>query len=53
MNRAEIIITESRVPGREILNLSPPNWKESRKEMFYLTTQSTHFIYGYMVSDIW
>ena len=22
-------------------------------EMFYLTTQSTHFIYGYMASDIW
>ena len=27
--------------------------KEGRKEMFYLTTHSTHFIYGYMVSDIW
>ena len=25
--------------------------KEERKEMFYLTTQSTHFIYGYMASD--
>ena len=24
-----------------------------RKEIFYLTTHSTHFIYGYMVSDIW
>ena len=23
------------------------------KEMFYLTTHSTYFIYGYMVSDIW
>ena len=22
------------------------------KEMFYLTTHSTHFIYGYMASDI-
>ena len=21
--------------------------------MFYLTTHSTHFIYGYMVSDLW
>ena len=21
--------------------------------MFYLTTQSTHFIYGYMAPDIW
>ena len=27
--------------------------KEGRKEMFYLTTHSTHFIYGYMVSGIW
>ena len=26
---------------------------EGRKEMFYLTTHSTHFIYVYMVSDIW
>ena len=24
-----------------------------RKDMFYLTTHSTHFIYGYMASDIW
>ena len=21
--------------------------------MFYLTTHSTHFVYGYMASDIW
>ena len=26
---------------------------EGREEMFYLTTHSTHFIYGYMASDIW
>ena len=26
---------------------------EGRKEMFYLTTHSTYFIYGYMASDIW
>ena len=25
----------------------------SEREMFYLTTYSTHFIYGYMASDIW
>ena len=24
-----------------------------RMEMFYITTHSTHFIYGYMASDIW
>ena len=27
--------------------------KEGRKEMFYLMTHSTHFIYGYMASDMW
>ena len=26
---------------------------EYMNEMFYLTTHSTHFIYGYMASDIW
>ena len=31
-----------------------PVWERMReREMFYLTTHSTHFIYGYMVSDIW
>ena len=25
---------------------------EKEKEMFYLTTHSTHFIYGYMASDM-
>ena len=29
-------------------------WRAEReREMFYLTTHSTHFIYGYMASDIW
>ena len=27
--------------------------QEGRKEMFYLTTHSTHFIYDYMAFDIW
>ena len=27
--------------------------ESGRKEMFYLTTHSTHFIYGYIASDIW
>ena len=27
--------------------------KEGRKEMFYLMMHSTHFIYGYMASNIW
>ena len=29
------------------------SFMEGRKEMFYLTTHSTHFIYCYMASDIW
>ena len=34
-------------------------WRERERErereraLFYLTTHSTHFIYGYMASDIW
>ena len=27
--------------------------KKRKRGMFYLTTHSTHFIYGYMASDIW
>ena len=27
--------------------------EEREREMFYLTTHSTHFIYSYMASDIW
>ena len=29
------------------------NLLQREREMFYLTTHSTHFIYGYMASDIW
>ena len=45
-----------------ILDLSWTKWLthvrtsaqgEREREMYYLTTHSTHFIYGYMVSDIW
>ena len=35
-----------------ILTLFGSTWFKER-EMFYLTTHSTHFIYGYMASDIW
>ena len=28
------------------------NKGEREREMFYLTTHSTHFIYGYMASDV-
>ena len=27
--------------------------ERGRKKLFYLTTHSTHFIYGYIASDIW
>ena len=37
--------TISNLQGKIILNR-----KEGRKEIFYL---STHYIYGYMASDIW
>ena len=36
--------------GRSKTNLE---FWEREREMFYLTTHSTHFIYGYMASDIW
>ena len=29
------------------------NVLEGRKGIIYLTTHATHFIYGYMASDIW
>ena len=34
------------------LRISVDSYQEGRKEMFYLTTHSTHFIYGYVASDI-
>ena len=33
-------------------SFQPVLQREREREMFYLTTHSTHFIYGYMVSDI-
>ena len=37
-----------------MLNKTFPSFLRQReREMFYLTTYSTHFIYGYMASDIW
>ena len=41
----------------EIFKETFPIWKEGRKEgrkeMFHLTSHSTHFSYGYIASDIW
>ena len=36
-----------------VLMLGYSGFKEGRKEIRYLTTHTTHFIYGYMASDIW
>ena len=50
----EGLIRRPIAPWANALPLSyvpPPIMKEGRKEMFYLTTHSTHFIYGYMASD--
>ena len=52
-------IVEQRSRGRTVsessVHLATANMqlKQGRKEMFYLTTHSTHFIYGYMASGIW
>ena len=44
-------------PLRHLRTLLPRSYisllREREREMFYLTTHSTHFIYGYMTSDIW
>ena len=37
----------------KILKLANKREREREREMFYLTTHSTRFIYGYIASDIW
>ena len=50
-------ITHSTCTPSSAANMSSPQqWysnAEGMKDMFYLTTHSTHFIYGYMASGIW
>ena len=36
-----------------VCNMQMLSILSGRKEMFYLMMHSTHFIYGYMASDIW
>ena len=43
-------LSDLQVTERQAENAAPVG---EGKEMFYLTTHSTHFIYGYTVSDIW
>ena len=44
---------EMAVEYRPVCDLITVVCQQGRKEMFYLTTHSTHFIYSYMASDIW
>ena len=39
--------------NRNETNAQLKKTKTREREIFYLTTHSTHFIYGYMASDIW
>ena len=39
--------------GHMVKDHSDSERGERERERFYLTTHSTHFIYGYMASDIW
>ena len=43
---------EGSVLFNDALNTFSYGYMEGRKEMHYLTMHSTHFIYGYMASDI-
>ena len=55
-NRKELLFndTPSTFYLRLYLRRIVKNHSEGRKkEIFYLTTHSTHFIYGYVASDIW
>ena len=44
---------EGNVLFNDALNTFYLRLYENVEGMFYLTTHSTHFIYGYMASDIW
>ena len=44
----------TKIRRKEVFYLTTHSTHFTRdREMFYLTTHSTHFIYGYMASDIW
>ena len=45
------VITPNQISLTNIVTYLQNSYRE--REMFYLTTHSTHFIYGYMASDIW
>ena len=41
------------VLSSDVVTTMFPSLQKREREMYYLTTHSTHFIYGYMASDIW
>ena len=45
--------TGSAQPAQRAPSEGVQTYTTRETEMFYLTTHSTHFIYGYMASDIW
>ena len=52
-NLMEITVFDGKTVAQATAFPSQRVREEGRKEMFYLTTHSIHFIYGYMVSGIW
>ena len=55
--RSVVILTFQLTPPPTIqitlVTFTTQRSREREREMFYLTTHSTHFIYGYMASDMW
>ena len=45
--------TGKHIPQHLLHQSCSTGWNERERIFFYLTTHSTHFIYGYMASDIW
>ena len=52
MASAEIASMSKHITPKVYITITTAK-REREREMFYLTTHSTHFIYGYMASDIW
>ena len=48
LSNLRVEISQSRVKTEEMITVL----NDRERELFYLTTHSTHFIYGYMASDI-
>ena len=47
------IVTVIKVISCEfVFSIAAKRWEKGRKKMFYLTTHSAHFIYGYMASEM-